>query len=92
MFTYIYIYSLVVELVKNPPAMKETPIQILGWEDPLEKGMRPTPVVLPGEFHGQRSLACCDNMTNSLCCIFEINTTFKINYTSIFFKKSKLVT
>ena len=27
-----------------------------GWEDPLEKGMAPIPVFLPGEFHGQRSL------------------------------------
>ena len=26
------------QLVKNPPAMQETPIQFLGWEDPLEKG------------------------------------------------------
>ena len=26
-------------------------------EDPLEEGMEPTPVFLPGEFHGQRSLA-----------------------------------
>ena len=30
--------SLVVQLVKNPPAMQETPVQFLGWEDPLEKG------------------------------------------------------
>ena len=30
---------------------------IPGWEDPLEKGQLPTPVFLPGEFHGQRSLA-----------------------------------
>ena len=30
--------SLVVQLVKNPPAMQETPVQLLGWEDPLEKG------------------------------------------------------
>ena len=30
---------------------------ILGWEDPLEKGMAPTAVFMPGEFHGQRSLA-----------------------------------
>ena len=30
--------SLVVQLVKNPPAMQETPIQFLGREDPLEKG------------------------------------------------------
>ena len=25
--------------IKNPLAMQETPIQSLGWEDPLEKGM-----------------------------------------------------
>ena len=30
--------SLVVQLVKNLPAMQETPVQFLGWEDPLEKG------------------------------------------------------
>ena len=33
--------SLVAQLVKNPPAMWETSIQSLGWEDPLEKG-KPT--------------------------------------------------
>ena len=31
--------SLVAQLVKNPPAMQETWVQPLGWEDPLEKGM-----------------------------------------------------
>ena len=30
--------SLVVQLVKNPPAMRETWVQSLGWEDSLEKG------------------------------------------------------
>ena len=30
--------SLVAQLEKNPPAMQETWIQSLGWEDPLEKG------------------------------------------------------
>ena len=30
--------SLVAKLVKNPPAMWETWVQFLGWEDPLEKG------------------------------------------------------
>ena len=30
--------SLVAELVKNPPAMWETWVRSLGWEDPLEKG------------------------------------------------------
>ena len=27
------------QMVKNPPAMKETWVQSLDWEDPLEKGM-----------------------------------------------------
>ena len=27
------------QMVKNPPAMQETGVQSLGWEDPLEKGM-----------------------------------------------------
>ena len=31
--------SLVAQLVKNPPAMQETWVQSLRWEDPLEKGM-----------------------------------------------------
>ena len=31
--------SLVVQMVKNPPAMQETQVQSLGQEDPLEKGM-----------------------------------------------------
>ena len=40
---YIHIYghiwaSLVTQTVKNPPAMWETLVRSLGWEDPLEKG------------------------------------------------------
>ena len=30
--------SLVAQLVKNPPTMRETWVRSLGWEDPLEKG------------------------------------------------------
>ena len=30
--------SLVAQLVKNPPAMQETPVRLLGQEDSLEKG------------------------------------------------------
>ena len=38
--TYIhYQASLVALLVKNPPAMQETCVQSLGWEDPLEEGV-----------------------------------------------------
>ena len=43
MFTF---FSLVAQLVKNLPAMKETPVQFLGWEDPLEKGKTPHSTVL----------------------------------------------
>ena len=32
-------------------------VSSLGREDPLEEEMAPTPVLLPGESHGQRSLA-----------------------------------
>ena len=31
--------SLVAQLVKNPSAMRETWVQSLGWEDPLEEGI-----------------------------------------------------
>ena len=31
--------SLVAQLVENLPAMQETQVQFLGWEDPLEKEM-----------------------------------------------------
>ena len=33
----ITLIELVSQLVKNPPAMQETPVQFLGLEDPLEK-------------------------------------------------------
>ena len=32
------IASFIAQLVKNPPAMQETLVRSLGWEDPLEKG------------------------------------------------------
>ena len=43
-------------MVKNLPAMQETRVQSMGQEDPLRREWLPTPVVLPEEFHGQRSL------------------------------------
>ena len=39
--------SLVAQLVKNLPAMQETWIPSLGWEDPLEKGMATYSNILP---------------------------------------------
>ena len=42
--------SLVAQLVKNPPAMWETWVQSLGWEDPLEKGMATHSSILTWRF------------------------------------------
>ena len=63
--------SLVAQLVKNLPAMWETWVWSLGWEDPLEKGKAPvlsTPVYWPGEFHGLYSPWGCkeSDMTEQL--------------------------
>ena len=49
--------SLVAQIIKNLPAVQETWVRSLGWEDPLEKKWQPTPVFLPAEFHGPRALA-----------------------------------
>ena len=41
-FVYFYVNkwtSLVAQMVKNQPAMQETRVWLLGWEDPLETGM-----------------------------------------------------
>ena len=45
--------SLVAQLVKNLPAMRETWVPSLGWEDPLEKGKATHSSVLA--FHRQYS-------------------------------------
>ena len=51
---------LVAQTVKNLTAMRETWVQSLGWEDPLED--QPTPVFLPADSHGQRSLGGLQSM------------------------------
>ena len=43
-------------MVKNPPTMQESQVPSLGRDDPLERALQPSPVFLPGECHGQRSL------------------------------------
>ena len=48
--------SLVAQMVKSLPAVPETWVLSVGWEDPLEKKMQPTLVFLLGKFYGQRSL------------------------------------
>ena len=57
--------SLVAQMVNNLPAVQGTQVQSLGWKDPLEREWLPSPVFLPGEFHGQRSLATVQGVTES---------------------------
>ena len=45
------------QTVNNLPAMQETQVQSLGWEDPLEEEKATHSSILTREFHGQRSLA-----------------------------------
>ena len=59
--------------------MWETWVRSLGREDPLEKKWQPTPVFLPGKFHGWRSLVGYSpwdqkesNMTEQLHSLFVI--------------------
>ena len=39
MYEYIFGAFLVAQVVKNPPAMQESWVRSLGWEDALESGM-----------------------------------------------------
>ena len=44
-------------VVKYPPAKQEVQVQPLSWKILWRRKWQPAPVFLPGEFHGQRSLA-----------------------------------
>ena len=48
--------SLVAQVVKNLPAVQETKVQSLGWEDPLEKEMASHTSTLAWKSYGQRTL------------------------------------
>ena len=61
-------------MVKNLPAIQETWVQFMGQEDPLENRMATTPVFLPREFHGQRSL-----VGYRLWGCKESDTTYRLN-------------
>ena len=52
--------SLIAQLVKNPPALQEIPVRLLGWEDPVGRGDRLcTPVFL--------GFPCCSADKESAC-------------------------
>ena len=49
-------FKVMAQTVKRLPTMQETRVRFLGQEDPLEKEMATTPVLLPGKSRGSRSL------------------------------------
>ena len=65
-------------MVKNLPAMQETQVQSWVRKSPWRREWLPTPVFLPGEFHGQTSLVSCSpwdhkevDMTEQLTLLFS---------------------
>ena len=59
------------QLVKNPPAMQETWVWSLGWEDPLEKGKTTHSSILawriPWTIHGAAELDTAEQLLLSKC-------------------------
>ena len=49
--------SLVAQMIKNPPACRRTGFNPWVGKIPWRRECQPTPLFLPEEFHGQRSLA-----------------------------------
>ena len=81
--------SLVGQLVKNPPALQETPVQSLGWEDPLEKEMATHSSTLawkipwteePGRLQsiGHKEAGTTEELTWACICSISI-ATFKLD-------------
>ena len=56
MVTKDHMASLIAHLIKNLPAMQETWVRFLGSKVPWRRKWQPTPALLPGRSHGQRSL------------------------------------
>ena len=81
-------------MVKNPPAMQETRVQSLGWEDPLEKGMATHSSILawripwteePGPW-GHKELEMTKQLTHTF--VKRIDLMLSVLSTIIFQKKS----
>ena len=81
--------SLIAQLVKNPPAMRETWVRSLGWEDPLEKETATHSSILAYTVHGvARSwtrLSDFHSLTHSLMvdlqyCQFRVHSKVTLFY------------
>ena len=77
--------SPVAQTAEHLPAMWETQVRSLGQEDPLEKEMEPTPVLLPGKFHGWRCL-----VGNSPWGRKELDMTERLQFPFLSFYQAKV--
>ena len=75
---------LVAQIVKNPPALWETWVPSLGWKDPLEEGMQPTPVFLPGESPWTEELGGLQSMDHKESDMTEWQNTTQPSYACAF--------
>ena len=73
---------LVAQTIKNRPAMQETQVQSLVGKIPWRRECQPTPVFLPGEFHGQGSLVGYSPWGGK-----ELNMTERLTLSHHFFSK-----
>ena len=73
--------------------MKETQLQSLGREEPLEKEMATHSLFLPGEFHGQRSLvgySLCSHKGSDMTKWLTVSLSFYWQlYTQIWSKEQR---
>ena len=68
-----------VQTVRHLPTMRETQVQSLDREDPLEKEMATHFSILPGKSHGRRSLVGYSPWVRK-----ESDTTERLHFLSLF--------
>ena len=71
--------SLIAQLVKNPPAMQETLVRFLGWEDPLEKGKATPSSILAWRIPWTVAHGVAKSRT-------QLGTFISLHFTSVDFK------
>ena len=77
--------SLVVQLVKNLPVMRETWVPSLCWKIPWRRERSPTPILWPGEFHGlyspwgRKESDMAERLSLSLITSFNLNYLLKVS-------------
>ena len=78
--------SLVAQMVNNLPAMQETQVRSLDWEDPLEEEVAIHSSIPAGESHGQRSLAGYSPWSHK-----ELDMSEQLTLSLFFFFTSKIL-